>query len=441
MKTISPYRNSFSALLIASFALTPSFLSADTLNEVVEKALKTNPEVLAQVNAQLAATEVVKQAEAGYKPTLDVEAGIGRERSRNPNTQSNLVNNKRGESSFTATQMLYDGFNTKYNVDRSQALAEVASYQIADTSQRIAFETAQAYMNVLRADELVAVAEDSLDTHVKVNDQIQRRVESGVSNQSNVDQAMGRVALANSNKVAADGNRTEALISYKRLVGEEPGELEPEKDCCQNLPENLKQAIDLALENHPALDKHIASHEASLAATGVADSSFHPTVNLEIEGSADNNLDGTEGHDKDLRAMLRLRQNLLNGGADTARVAETEHLAELEKSLAMQKQREIEKDVRLSWNSFKRSANQLPFLQQHAVSTEQSAEAYKQQFLLGQRTLLDLLDSEAELADARSSYINARYDYMVACYNLFASMGMLTDRLNIALPEQAIVEQ
>jgi len=441
MKTQSAHRNTLSALLIAGLALSPSLLSAETLNEVVDKALRTNPEVLSEVNAQLAATEAVKQAEAGYNPTLDVEAGIGRERSRNPNTQFDSVKEKRGEASFSATQMLYDGFKTKYSVDRTQALADAASHQIADTSQRIAFETAQAYMDVLRADELVAVAEDSLEIHEKVNDQIQRRVESGVSNQSNVDQAMGRVALANSNKIAADGNRSEALISYKRVVGEEPGELELEQDCCQNLPENLKQAIDMALENHPALDKHIASHEAALAATGEADSSFRPTVNLEIEGSADNNSDGSQGHDKDLLAMVRLRQNLLNGGADSARVAETEHLSELEKSLAMLKQREIEEEVRLSWNVFKRSVNQLPFLQQHAVSTEQSAEAYKQQFLLGQRSLLDLLDSEVELAEARSSYINARYDYILACYHLFASMGMLTDRLNVALADEAIVEK
>jgi adhesin transport system outer membrane protein len=203
-----------------------------------------------------------------------------------------------------------------------------------------------------------------------------------------------------------------------------------------DMPTSLEAALQTAMEKHPALDRYFALHEAALSETGVAKAAFHPKLNFEIEGSADNNLDGTEGHDKDLLAMIRLRQNLLNGGADSARVSETVHLSEQQKQLALSQQRDIEQDVRLSWSALQRAASQLPFLKQHAESTVKSYEAYQQQFKLGQRTLLDLLDSESEKFSAETAYIDAKYDHQIACYQLLASMGVLTDNLGVALAEQ-----
>lgn len=428
-------RKTLIGLMTVAMAVTN--VSAETLEEVVAKTLKTNPEVLADIHARLASDEVVKQAAAGYKPTLDIEAGIGREWTDSPSTQSRSVNLKRGEASFIATQMLYDGFDTKHQVQRSQALADAAANQIADTSQRVAFNTVQAYLNVLRNDELVSIAQENLASHERVNEQIELRAKSGVARAADVDQSTARVSLSQSSVLAAQGRQIDAQTNYQRVVGEAPASLSVTEDCCNKLPTSLTSALETAMKQHPALDRAVARHEAALAETGVANSTFHPQVNFEIEGSADNNLDGTEGHDKDLLAMVRLRQNLSSGGADTARVAETEHLSAQQKELAMSTQREIEEDVRLSWNALERTASQLPFLKQHADSTINSYEAYQQQFNLGQRTLLDLLDVENEKFTSQTDYINAKYDHQIACYQLLASMGVLTDNLGIQLAEES----
>ncbi len=422
-----------SAMVAASFSV-----SAETLSEVVAKTLKSNPEVLADINARLASDEVIKQAASGYKPTLDIEAGIGREWTDSPTTQSRSVNLKRGESSFKATQKLYDGSNTKYQVDRSEAMAAAAAHQIADTSQRVAFNAVQAYLDILRTDELVAIAQENLTSHESVNEKIGLKVKSGVARAADVDQATARLSLSQSNLFEAEGNQTDATTRYKRVVGETPtSALEPQADCCLNTPKSLEEALTTAMEQHPALAMSVAQHEAALAETGVADSAFQPKVNLEVEGSADNNLDGTEGHDKDLLAMVRLKQNLLNGGADSARIAETGHLSAQQKELALSKQREVEEDVRLSWSATERAASQLPFLKQHADATKKSYEAYQQQFSLGQRTLLDLLDMENEKFTSQTAYINASYDHKIACYQLLASMGILTEKLNVDLAEES----
>jgi len=428
-------------LMMTSIALS-NVTYAESIEDVVAKTLSSHPEVLADINSRLAADAVIDQAAAGYKPTLDVELGIGREWSRSSSTQFDTVNLKRGEASFIARQKLYDGFETKHQVDRAQSLANAAAHQIADTSERIAFEAAQAYLNVMRTDELVDVAQQNVTSHERVNEQIELRAKSGVARASDVDQATARVSLSQSNLFAAEGSQVDADTSYRRVVGEAPSEeLALTEDCCTQMPTSLEASLQTAMEKHPALDRYVALHEAALAETGVANSAFHPKVNFEIEGSADNNLDGTEGHDKDLLAMIRLRQNLLNGGADSARVSETLHLSEQQKQLALAKQRDIEEDVRLSWSALQRAASQLPFLKQHAESTAKSYQAYQQQFKLGQRTLLDLLDSESEKFSAETAYIDAKYNHQIACYRLLASMGVLTENLGVELASQSSVEQ
>ena len=62
--------------------------------------------------------------------------------------------------------------------------------------------------------------------------------------------------------------------------------------------------------------------------------------------------------------------------------------------------------------------------------------AYKQQFSLGQRTLLDLLDSANEMFVAKSDYVNTRYDRILSMYRVFASMGMLHKTFENDLPPE-----
>ena len=79
----------------------------------------------------------------------------------------------------------------------------------------------------------------------------------------------------------------------------------------------------------------------------------------------------------------------------------------------------------------------MSFRRQHVESSEKSRDAYQQQFSLGQRTLLDLLDSENEVFSARTALVNTQYDEMFAMYRILNSMGMLLQGLNVELPEAA----
>jgi adhesin transport system outer membrane protein len=412
---------------------------AQSLNDAVQHTLNTNPEVLEDVNLQLAAEQRIEQAKAGYYPKADLNLGFGHEWTDSPSTNFRSEHLKRTEAGITASQMIYDGYHTKQSVDKAESFAQAATHKIADTSERIGFTAVQSYLNVLRNDELLTVSDENLLAHQTVADQISLRTESGVGRKSDSDQANARVALAQSNYFAAQGNSTDAKTSFLRVIGLQPSDLSAQDGCCDKVPATLTEALSIAMEKHPSLQEAVANYEASMAETGIAKSSFHPKVHFELEANADNNTDGRSGRDEELLAMFRLRHNLANGGFDTARIAETEHLTEQQKQIVLKTQREVEADVRLAWNALKRANSKLPHLQTHAEAAAKTHSAYQQQFNLGQRTLLDLLDQENERFTAKTDYINGTYDEKIACYRVLGSMGILVETLGLTPADSRLV--
>jgi adhesin transport system outer membrane protein len=432
-----------SASILTAILAMSQPASAQTLTEAVDKTLKSNPLILAETNRKLSTDQVIRQAESGYYPKADLNLGIGRERSDNPTTRATNNDHRkwltRGEAGITASQMLYDGYATKNSVDQSESLAESAGYSVADTAESTSLNAIKVYLDVLRRQELLGLTEDNLASHERIFSQIKLRSDSGVGNQADLDQSSGRVSLSQANNNANIGNLDDAKTTFLRVVGEQPESLvEPTEECCDKAPATLEDAIKIAYHQHPALRAAIAQHEAALAQQQGANAPMLPRVDLELSTTANNDLDGSDGHNNDMLAMFRMRYNLLNGGADSAYIDETGYLSEQAKAQANLAKREIEQDVRLAWNELERQTDRLQYLQLRVKSTEQTREAYQQQFNLGQRTLLDLLDTENEVLTSRTDYVNAKYDRVYACYWLSETMGKLLENLELEAPAEAI---
>lgn len=426
------------ATMLGASAIMSQTVSAQTLTEAVEQTISSNPNVLADANYRRSVDKTIDQARAGYKPKVDLNLGIGRERAENNATRPGHTHLTRGEAGISASQMLYDGYATKSAVEQSQSLAESAGFSVFDTAETTSLRAVQVYLDVLRRQDLLSQTKDNLDSHERIFSQIQQRSDSGVGNSADLEQTKGRLALAQANLTSTEGNLQDAMSNYNRVVGNMPETpADPGPDCCDKAPATLDDALAIAYHQHPALRSALAQHEAALAQEQGAEAPFHPRVDAELSARADNNLDGEKGHEKEVLAMVRLRYNLLNGGADKARLEETGFLSDQAREEAKIAMRDVEQDVRLAWNSLDKLSHQLPIYQQRVKSAEQTRDAYQQQFNLGQRTLLDLLDTENEVLSARSDYTNAYYDHMYACYWLAESMGKLLEQLELQAPEEA----
>jgi adhesin transport system outer membrane protein len=237
--------------------------------------------------------------------------------------------------------------------------------------------------------------------------------------------------------MAEQSNLRDAETAYIRVVGMPPASLSKPDSPIGQIPTTQDEAIAAAIENHPTLRLANFDVESAQAQHATAKAPFYPDLHFELGTRADHDIDGQEGKDKDITAMLRLRYNLFNGGRDTARREETAFLINQAAEIRNNTHRQVEESVRLSWNAWQTVKSQMPSREQHVQSSEKARDAYQQQFSLGQRTLLDLLDSENEVFRARTALTNTQYDEMYAMYRILNSMGMLLQSLNVEAPESA----
>ena len=428
------------ALFLIPSLLCSSFVQADTLQEAIHTTLKTNPDVLASISERQAVSKEIDQAQAGYFPTIDLGLGTGWESTDNPasrNRGDGEIHLNRDEASLNLRQMLYDGSLTKNEVERQKARTDSRAHSVYSVAENTALEATEAYLNVLRRQKLVELAQTNLESHVRTHDQITLRSERGVGRRADMDQSLGRLALAETNLMAEQSNLRDAETNYLRVVGEAPSSLSPPPSPEPLLPLTVEDAVNIAIQNHPTLRSAQADVASANAQHDVTKAAFLPRVDFELGTRNDHDIDGVRGTDKDVTAMFRLRYNLLNGGKDKARREETAFLINQAAEIRNNTHRQVEQSVRLSWNALETVRRQMSYFEEYAAAAEKTRDAYQQQFNFGQRTLLDLLDSENELFRARIALTNAQYDEIFTMYRVLNSIGLLLESLEIIAPAAA----
>ncbi len=406
-----------------------------TLRETVSHTLETNPEVLAAMREHQARSEEIRQARAAYLPQLSLTAGLGRERLREPATGGVNVELTRKESALQARQLVFDGFATRSEVRRQTARTSSADYSVQASAENIALRTTEVYLNVLRQFEVLDLARKTQWEHQNIHDQMVLRNKSGVGSKADLDQISARLALASSNMVAAQNNLLDARTNFFRVTG-----MFPEIDSLSvpsfetELPKSIEQAVEFALETHPTLKSASADVEAANAQYEASESGFWPSLQIEADKNWDEDIGGVEGDNEDLIVALRLRYNLYSGGADSARRKQTAYLLEEAKEVRNNTHRQVVEGLRLSWSALHAVSEQMKYLEAHVKAATDTREAYRKQFNIGRRTLLDLLNTENEVFDSNRSLVNAKYDKLFAQYRILNSMGRLVSEFKANNP-------
>jgi len=432
-----PFTQRLLGLVVAAvFCGLPLAASAESLGDVVRDALNDNPDVAEARNQWLARREEVRAAEGGFLPNVDLNAGIGYEYTDSPSTRAVGKDSEeltRRELGLTVRQMLFDGWGTRSEVERQQARTESAAARLLAVGESTALTATQAYVNLGRFQSLLTISEESLEVHRRIEDQIRLRSEAGVGRRADYDQVLSRVALAEVNLLAAQVNLRDARTTFKRVVGRAPGEQPIEIDGLdpEGVPGSLDEALAIAQSSNPVLQVAAADIEAAKEQAEAARQFDYPRFDLEIGGNLDDNLDGTEGRVDDLEAMLRMRYNLYRGGSDAARKRAAALNVNEARDVRDRSVLQLEETLQLAWAAYQATGAQLPLLEQQVTAALATRDAYAKQFNIGQRTLLDVLNAENEVTQARQSVVATRADNLLARYRLLEAMGILVDELGV----------
>lgn len=402
-----------------------------SLSEVVEQTLSTNPDVLvAQKQAESRQGEV-RGARAAYLPTIDAELGIGHEWTKSPATNDEGVDLTRKEAALRLRQLLFAGGSVSGEVRRQKARYLSAQLEVLSVEENTALKATEAYIDVMRQSELLTLLKDSLDEHQNIYDQMSLRSNAGVGSKSDLDQIAARLALAKSNTVAGENNLREAVSHFHGVVGYLPEVSTLVLPEITGAPENLEAALEKAYKDHPELQVADADIAAAEAQHKTGKGAYFPQITLEGDRTWNEDIDGIEGVNEDFVIALRLRYNLYNGGGDKARRKQTASLLDESLQVRNSTHRQVEESIRLSWHAWESTNQQLSLLETYVDTVIATKSAYQKQFNIGRRSLLDLLNTENELVEARSNYLNTKYDQIFASYRMAHAQGELTHQLGI----------
>ncbi|GAK83191.1 type I secretion system [Vibrio ponticus] len=223
---------------------------------------------------------------------------------------------------------------------------------------------------------------------------------------------------------------------FKRLVGQSPqGLIFPRADE-KALPLTLEEGLELANEHHPVIKISQVDIDSARYQYQQRKGNYYPTISLEASQSWLDDANGDEGSSDEFRAMLRLRYNLFNGGSDQDLAESAAYQLNKAKDFRDRTYRSVEEGLRLSWSALDLTLQQKEFLADHVDSASDTVIAYQKQYKLGKRTLLDVLNTENELFEARKGYIDAKYDEQFAKYRVFNATGTLLDALRVDSPQE-----
>ncbi|QCU89330.1 TolC family outer membrane protein [Thiomicrorhabdus sediminis] len=416
-------------ITLALPGLTINTASAMELVPTIEDAILHNPEYREQVKIYQGIEADKRGAQGSWYPTIDLAAGIGLEETQRPGQDSTSMT--RREASIALTENLFEGFRTESEIERQQARLDASAYIVEATANQIALSMAEAYVNLLKEQELMRLEEQNQKTHQRILDQIMQRSDAGIGNQVEVDQAKARLALANSNLMSARNNYEDSLAKFQRILGRMPDNDLIKYEANFSFPETLDEATNIALLNHPQLRSSNADISEAFAQHKTARSAFYPRVDLEIQKTIDDNINGVAGINENFQAMLRMDYNLYNGGKDMAERERTAAAVQEAAEVRNNARRQTIENLRFAWNAKQFLGEQMTYSQEHIKLTYETLEGYRKQFSLGRRSLLDLLNTEDEYNTALRTLVSNEADYLIAQFRILNGMGTLLQALQL----------
>lgn len=417
-------------------ALHPSL--SLSLRDAVATGIQTNPEYGEVAASRRATDEELNQGKAGYLPSIDVQADTGYEY-----TDSDAVDNSeslwRYLAGITLTQMLFDGFETKYEVARQKARVNSSASRVRETAELVGLSVVESYLEVLRQRQILVISRQNVESHMGILEQIKQGVNAGRSTQADNEQANARLAAARATESSIRQALRTAEAQYRAETGDSAGQLQLPEVPYGQLSQDVEAEIEKSLAFSPTLDIFAADIEVAYAEAQGTKSTFYPQLDLEVNANQGHNLEGVEGTNRGASALLVMNWNLYRGGADTARAREFIHRHQQSKESRARAAREVENDVRATWASMVSAGERAREFAAQAAANTEVVKAYQDQFNLDRRTLLDVLDAQNELFVSRTSTINAEFLEMFAVFRLLALKGTLLPTLGVEYPRESAI--
>ena len=429
--------------IVSHFFMTVCFAQETTDEQIigfsqsVYKALQSHPKIFISRKDIDISKQQLHTVESAFLPKISLSLGIGREDSNN--NASRALNGfgssemERRESAITISQMLFDGFNAD-NLRRSQ-YEDISAEELAfeHLASEIALKAIEVHLRVAAKNIVLEDHIANLKIHEQIAKDIGLRVRSGKDNRARVSQISARLSLALANLETAKNQVFSANADYLREIGELPGNKLHFQGKLFKMPESDSEFLDSVSTSNPFLLSKLKEMDSKKFEEKASASHNLPSLYLESGASWNANLDAVRGRNSDAFVMLKMRYDLFKGGADRASERIVKYQTQRLRYELDDLRRELKREASQAWFSYQSNAKRASFLQDYVESAQTTKIADAQQFNIGQRSLIDLLDAENELLKAKGQLQESKQDLSLSKYQIMHLQGKLLTVLNLDL--------
>jgi len=411
-------------VIASSLCILPA-ANAMTLEEALVLSYQNNPTLLAQRALVRATDEQVSQALSGWRPQIE---GSVRSNSfwNRRNNDNNEINRRSGyQAQVTVTQNIFQGGQTLSATEEAESKVRAERARLVSTEQSVLLNTVTAYMDVFRDGAVLKLTVNNEKVLARQLEATQDRFNVGEVTRTDVAQAEARLSGAQADRIQAEGDLKTSRGVFTQIVGVEATNLN-KPDPALELPSDAKDAIRLAIKNSPIIlaakfDESAARHNAS-EITG----ELLPSLDLIGQATKGRNqaLLNRDNTDYELRAQLTVP--IYQQGAVFSRVREAKQLHAQSRIQIEEARRQAVEEATSGWEALSTARARIASLQAEVRAAQIALEGVQQEALVGSRTVLNVLDAEQELLDAKVDLVRAERDEVVARFDVMSATGRLT---------------
>jgi outer membrane protein len=408
---------------------------ADTLEWALVQAYQNNPSLNAQRAALRATDENVPQALSGYRPKLSLDANGGYNyfsqlnKAKSGNTVAyDQLNESLGTRGFgaTATETLYNGFQNANRTRQAESQVMAARETLRVTEQQVLLDAATAYMNLLRDQAILDLNRRNVEVLTEQLKQTRDRFNVGEVTRTDVAQAESRLAAGRSALLGAQSNYVTSQANYRRVIGVDPGRLDPGTPVDRLSPAVLSKAIVEGETQSPSVLAAMYGVDIAELTVKVSEGALYP--NLGVTASVQQSYDAIPQTLKQTNVSVlgQLTVPIYQGGAEYSAIRQSKETVGQQRLNLDVNRDQARATVVQSWGQLDAAKAQIEATTAQVNAAEIALNGVREEARVGQRTTLDVLNAQQELVNARVALVTAQHDRVVASYTLLAAVGGLS---------------
>jgi len=420
---------------------TPALAGTDgmtTVKETVVTAVKQHPQIKSLVHNRDAMSSTMSAALGRFFPSLDFFADYGYQDYSSSTTRAQGTDkeyNLAADSTLQLTQPLFDGMDRMSDYEGSKYRLKSAEYRLFDSVETVALNAIRSHIDVVRERKLVTLAGENITAHQSVLDSIVERVSAGAGSRADEMQARGRVARAETTLITYSGDLRIAEAEYARLTGKMPGPLSPAGYHPDYSEGTIEAMLDKSIAGNPKIKYYTSELDAIKQDKDMAQSTYMPSLDLKLSTRNTDELDGSETYIQDNRAMLAFNWNLFNGTTDYNNVQAADSRVKSAQSELQNAVDDLTRQVMNAWTEYQTAVKSVEKHEEALKYSQESRDMYLMQFNVGQRSLLDVLDSINEVFSNSVLLETAMSNREFSMYKFLALEGELLKKLEVASKE------